>query len=56
MLDLEVKQMKTDIATKLIEDSIKIAWEKVCQFFKDKNNEFSIDYAVSNQSALQSGP
>ena len=53
MLDLEVKQMKTEIATKLIEDSIKIAWEKVCQFFKDKNNEFSIDYGYAYEQYLR---
>lgn len=53
MLDLEVKQMKTEIATKLIEDSIKIAWEKVCQFFKDKNNELSIDYGYAYEQYLR---
>ena len=53
MLELETNQMTTQIITKLLEDAIKVSWDKIANFFKDMGRQASIDFGVAYEQYLE---
>lgn len=53
--DMEINQneVMTAVATNIIEDTINLAWEKVCKFFKDLDTKDSIRYGEAYEEYLR---
>lgn len=45
-MEINQNEVMTGVATNLIEDSVKFAWNKVSKFFKDLDAKDSIRYKL----------
>lgn len=46
------QELLTDVATNIVEDSIKCAWDKIKKFFKDLDAKDSIRYKTAYERYL----
>lgn len=53
MIDIDKNAIVADAAAKILEDSIKGAWKRVCKFFKDEIAKGSIRYNVAYETYLK---
>lgn len=51
-MDIDKSKIITDVSAKIIEDSVKGAWEKVKKFFKDNKSKDEIDYRIAYETYL----
>lgn len=52
-MDINTNEVMTGVATNLIEDSVKGAWEKVKKFFRDMDTKDGIRYGMAYEEYLR---